>query len=70
MTDKELAARVLLVMRSAQDKALRTRFSGRREGGHDPTPESVLEEAVAELGEADRASLETNVDSLIDILRR
>jgi hypothetical protein len=79
MTEKELAARMLLVVRSSQEKALRNRFTGRRDpsipsaaavGSPGPSPESMLEQALTELSEKDRTNLEGIVDTLLETLKR
>jgi hypothetical protein len=79
MTNKELAARVLLVIRSSQEKALRNRFtrtpntnpaSATAVGGSGPSPDQMLEEAVAELSEQQRTNLEEICARLIESLKR
>ena len=79
MTNKELAARVQLVIRSSQEKALRNRFtrtpnanpaSATAVGGSGPSPDLMLEEAVAELSEPQRTQLDEICTRLIESLKR
>ena len=79
MTDSELAARVLLVVRSSQEKALRNRFSSvprgnpataTAVGGGGTTAELMLEQAIAELTHQERDALAAICSQLIDSLKR
>jgi hypothetical protein len=78
MTNKELAARILMVVRSSQEKALRNRFmrapktnpaSAAAVGGNEPSPDLMLEEAVGQLSEQQRTHLEDICRRLIDELK-
>ena len=79
MTNSELAARVLLVVRSSQEKALRNRFTSvprgnpataTAVGGAGASPELMLEQAIAELSDQDRDTLAAICSQLIDSLKR
>ena len=78
MTDGELAARLLLVVRSSQEKALRSRFTSTSQGNPataaavgsgGASPERLLEQAIAELTEQERLHLEAICTQLIESLR-
>jgi hypothetical protein len=78
MTDSELAARLLLVVRSSQEKALRSRFTSEpgnptaaaAVGSRGAVPERMLEQAIAELNESDRLALADVCSQLIESLKR
>jgi hypothetical protein len=73
-TTKQLADRILLVTRCAQERVLRQRFSsipaGKAFGANRNSPEAALEEAMKSLEEDDLTSLHDIVGKLIDTLRR
>jgi hypothetical protein len=79
MTNSELAARMLLFVRSSQERALRSRFSsvprsniaiGAAVGSGGATPELMLEQAIAELTDKERDTLAAICSQLIDSLKR